>query len=250
MLSKSGIRFLGGWAIPENNAQAIIAGLKEIEREFNQAKADFISRYDQAVQQWISENVGWEKIITNSIVDASYVKQKISYAFQVFKVVNPPNCNSTHLENEVRHLGSTLFDEIAKTAQDTWHKSYMGKIEITRKALSPLKQIMTKLNDLSFIEPRVLPVVNLIQATLELIPKRGGSIKEKELHVLQGMILLLSNTSRLLEHAKQMLDGRSKENVLDGILQDYTTMIPQESKSKDKQEVKAPAQALPSLGLW
>ena len=106
---------------------------------------------------------------------------------------------------------------MAKYSQEVWKKSYAGKNEITRKALSPLKQIYQKLVDLIFIEPRVEPVAELIQAALDLVPKRGV-INGDKLLVLQGVVSLLSDTNRLLEHAQQIMDGRSKGSVLNDLI--------------------------------
>ena len=48
-----------------------------------------MKNYDQAVQNWIADNPGWEKIIANSVVNADYVAKRIAFYWQVFKVVNP-----------------------------------------------------------------------------------------------------------------------------------------------------------------
>lgn len=60
--------------------------------------------------------------------------------------------------------GNTLFDEIARAAGEAWQRCYDGKTEITRKALSPLKSIYDKLSGLSFVEPRVAPIAELLES--------------------------------------------------------------------------------------
>ena len=48
VLDKSGVRFLGGWAIPEAKAAEIVNGLDLIAEEFKIAKDKFMKNYDQA----------------------------------------------------------------------------------------------------------------------------------------------------------------------------------------------------------
>ena len=251
LLSKSGVRFLGGWAIPEGKAPDIIHQLDIIAKDFFNAKNDFISRYDQSVATWIKDNPGWESIIASSTVNADYVAKRIDFNYQLFKVVNPSVANGPEirkgLNTEVAKLGNTLFDEVARSAQEAWKKSYLGKTEITRKALSPLKCIQNKLADLSFIEPKVVPVAAMIGAALEKLPKRGA-LTGNPLLMLKGLVSLLSDTKALLVYAQEIIDGRSNDNVLDSLMNQSVTPL-KKSKTQNKEPVTDKPK-LVSLGLW
>jgi hypothetical protein len=249
LLDKSGVRFLGGWAVAECNAVEITKGLEEIAEEFNLAKDQFLKRYNDSVQSWIKSNPGWEKIIANSVVSVDYVAKRIAFNWQIFKVANPTGRKKktleTGLHNEVGKLGSTLFGEISKAAHETWQRSYLGRTQITRKALSPLKTIQQKLADLSFIEPRVSPVASLIQTAFDKVPSKGA-IHGTTLLMLQGLLMLLSNTDALTQYAQEILEGRSHESVLDCLIQG--------KEEKKKEPAKKPdslkTQQLESHGLW
>lgn len=250
LLDKSGVRFLGGWAIAEDKVTEIVDALEQVADEFQKAKDNFIKNYDKAVQGWISENPGWEQIIANSVVNADYVAKRIAFSWQVFKVINPVAKQQAKIEsglkNEVKNLGNTLFDEVAKAAKEALHKSYTGKSMVTRKALSPLKNIRQKLHDLSFIEPRVAPVASLIQVALEKIP-RTGAINGTNLMMLNGLLTLLNDTSALTSYAQEILDGRSNESVLECLFK------PDKPKSQPKSIKPVAVQEsnhLESLGLW
>ena len=260
-LTKSGIRFLGGWAIAENNVAELVKELEEIRKDFLVAKNNFMSHYDQSVKDWIKHKPDWEKIIANSVVSAQYVSQRMNFSWQVFKVEAPiANTDSSKktveagLQNEVGNLGVTLFDEIAKSAKEAWRHSYLGKTEITRKALSPLKNIYKKLQDLSFIEPRVGPVASLINTALSKIPKKGV-INGMELLMLQGLLALLGDTQALTNYGQEIIDGRSSQSILDCLIQNNsstpkrTTRVKQSSAS---QAIAVPAMQLQldSMGLW
>jgi hypothetical protein len=256
LLDKSGVRFIGGWGIPEGKAAELIQGLEAIAGEYQQAKADFMSNYDQAVQGWIADNPGWEQVIASSVVSADYVAQRIAFNWQVFKVVNPTGGNRQPLDGglskEVAQLGTTLFDEIAKSAREAWDKSYLGKTVVTRKALSPLKTIQQKLADLSFIEPKVAPVAELIQSAFDKIPARGAVVGT-HLLMLQGLVSLLSDTPALLAYAQEIIEGRSGGSILDCLMQSDSAT--KRSTKKESQAVAGGStesvdNQLLSLGLW
>ena len=248
LLDKSGVRFLGGWAVPEAKAVEIVKGLEAIQADFNKAKDAFIGHYDQAIQDWISNNPGWEQMIATSVVSANYVSKRIAFSWQVFKVVNPTGKKKdvlqTGLQSEVSNLGGTLFDEIAKVAKDAFNRSFLNKSVVTRKALSPLKGIQQKLTDLSFIEPRVAPVADLIDSAIKRIPGRGA-IQGNDLLLFQILLMNLSDPASITKYAQEILDGRSKEDILTGLL----GLKKPKPKGKKKQAKNANSN-LESYGLW
>ncbi len=252
VLDKSGVRFLGGWAIPEAKAAEIVNGLDLIAEEFKHAKDKFMKNYDQTVQNWIKDNPGWEKIIASSVVNADYVASRIAFNWQVFKVVNPTGRKKalleTGLQSEVSNLGGTLFDEVARTAQEAFKRSFTGKSMITRKALSPLKGIQQKLADLSFIEPKVAPVVSLIENAIARIPGHGA-IQGPDLLMLQGLLTMISAPQSMALYGQEVIESRTNESiVLDSLRQDSSPE--QKPKGKQKQQVKNPSSKLESYGLW
>ena len=253
LLDKSGVRFLGGWAIPEKKAAEIVKGIEAIQEDFNQAKKSFMARYDQAIQDWIGNNPGWEQMIATSVVSADYVSKRIAFNWQVFKVVNPTGRKKdileTGLQSEVGNLGGTLFDEVAKAAKDAFNKSFVNKSMITRKALSPLKNIQQKLSDLSFIEPRVAPVADLIDTAIKRIPGRGA-IQGNDLLLFQVLLVNLSDPVAITKYAQEIIDGRSKEDILTGLIEPKKVKNTPSDKGKKKAKADKSGSQLESYGLW
>lgn len=249
LLDRHGVRFLGGWAIPEAGATNIVKDLQQLQHEFLTEKDTFLTRYDDAVQDWIAKHTGWETLIANSTVSADYVRSHLSFDWQVYKVVNPQEMRhlapvvTEGLEQAVSGLGMTLFGEIAKTANDAWKRTYAGRTTISQKALSPLKTMQAKLRGMSFVEPRVIPIVDVIRTALDNVPPQG-EITGRDLLMLQGVIGLLRDPESLVTHGQMVLDGQTPAAVLQTLL---TAAPVVSAESPDDDAIPAPLPPQPDL---
>lgn len=272
-LDRHGVRFMSGWAIPEEKAGEIVQELLNIRAEFQKEKEAFLAGYDQNVQAWIEKHHQWGEIIRNSLVGPDYVRARMDFRWQLYKVapLEQHADNTAVLEaglaEEVQGLGGTLFDEVAKSADDIWRRVYHGKTEVTHKALSPLRTLHAKLNGLSFVEPHVAPVADIVQAALQRMPKKGN-ITGTDLLLLQGLVCLLKDSTALVGHAQKVVEGYGPAFVLDALLagpgvipelggnsmqidgvvdgDDDEPILPDISVA----DSALPHPAIPSLGLW
>lgn len=259
LLDRHGVRFLGGWAIPENAVKPVSEGLKAIATDFAAAKESFLARYDQAIQEWVSNNPGWESLIARSLVGIDTVRARLGFAWQMFKVVPPKGLAGQSLTEAVNTLGGSLFGEVAKVADEAWHKSFAGKAEVTAKALSPIKSLRHKLAGLSFVEPRVTPLVDLIDAALAAVPDKGP-ITGTALVGLQGLVCLLRDPAAMIEHGQRIIEGQSPNDALLGLgtlpAADHAPAIDADSFPDFSDDdlppdlPMEPASRLDSLGLW
>ena len=255
-LDRIGIRFLGGWAIPESVTQDIHFQLHSLKGEFLAAKENFLNSYDQAIMAWVDKHPGWEQLIAASTVSADYVRSRLSFDWQFYKVATPAQGDesSGNLVSEVEGLGQALFGEISKEAQAAWTKVYAGKTEVSHKALSPLKAMHRKLNGLTFLEPRVAPVADLIEAAMLSVPKRG-KISGPHLVLLQGLVSMLRDPNLLLDHGQKVIDGASPGNIISRLSVDNLgSAVCDPDESEQGQEPETPSGPQPkyvdSLGLW
>ena len=249
-LDSLGIRFLGGWAIPEDQAATVHELLLKLRDEFLSAKDDFLNSYDQGIQDWVDKHPGWERLIADSPVSAEQVRSRLGFKWQLFKVAGPDpnNSASESLVSEIEALGQTLFGEVAAEAKTIWQKVYAGKTEVSHKALSPLKNLHRKLTGLSFVEPRVAPVADLIETAFKSMPKRG-LINGPHLVLLQCLVALLRDPMSLLEHGQKVIDGHSPNQVLQTLSPPQETEEPETLESPVFSEASSP-QFVDSLGLW
>ena len=265
LLDRHGVRFLGGWAIPEAKANQVVHELMNIRDAFFQAKRDFLADYDRDIQAWISKHDAWGDIIKNSTVSSAYVDARIDFRWQMYKVapVMQHTDNAVVLESglaeEVTNLGNTLFAEISKEAADIWKRVYDGKTEVTHKALSPLQTLHAKLVGLAFIEPHVLPAADIIKAALDLMPQKG-CISGADLLLLQGVVSMLRDPDTLFAHAHKILAGDAPASVLADLsgatsIAEVVNIAPSQPAQTASTVAPSPAPsptpiAVPSFGLW
>ena len=269
LLDRHGVRFMGGWAIPEAKADIIVRELMNIRDLFLEEKDRFLSGYDESIQAWVEKHDAWGDIIRNSTVSSDYVRSRIDFRWQMYKVapVMQHSDNTVVLESglaeEVTNLGNTLFAEISKEAGEIWRRVYDGKTEVTHKALSPLRTLHSKLVGLAFVEPHVMPAADIIQAALDHMPTKKGCITGADLLLLQGVVSMLRDPDTLFEHAHKILAGDAPASVLADL--SGTSSVAQIAEAADITPSQ-PAQsaptvapsptpsptpiAVPSFGLW
>ena len=142
----------------------------------------------------------------------------MDFKWQMFKVSplmehdNEQAVLQSGLAEEVIGLGGTLFGEIAKTADDIWHRVYEGVTSVTHKALSPLRTLHKKLVGLSFVEPHVAPIADIIDTALNRMPPKGN-IVGADLLLLQSLVCQLRDSDALLIQAQSLIDGNKPASV-------------------------------------
>lgn len=267
-LEKHGVRFMCGWAIPEQKAGIIVDELVKIRDDFFKAKDDFLATYEENLNGWIAKHNTWADIIRGSVVSSDYVRSRMDFRWQIFRAAplmeheNRNAVSESGLAKEVEGLGSTLFSEVARSADEIWKKVYMGRTEVTHKALSPLRTLHEKLMGLSFIEPHVAPVAEIIKAALDQMPARGN-ISGTSLFMLQGLVCLLRDSDSLLLHSQKLIEGSDAADVVMGLVPPHkdktdTEQVGVENGFPDTDDMpilpeipQIPVKpVLPNMGLW
>lgn len=182
--------------------------------------------YDDAVRDWIARHGERERIIADSTVSADYVHSRMGFRWQVYRIVPPPErCGAGGPKacEEVRGLGRTLFDEVAKAATEAWHKCYAGRSEVTHKALSPLRTIHQRLAGLTFVEPRG-PRCPTSSVRPSPTGPSGAGHRGRTCSCCRGWWLCCAIRPPSLEHRQRIIEGHRPSDLLDALLrQDGST---------------------------
>ncbi len=202
-----GVRFLGGYAIPEERIDPIIKELERISIAFGQTKTDFLSRYDQVTHDWIARHPNFAEAIRRAITPVGDVAHRLGFDFAVYRM--QPADQSGRLDDKVKGIGERLFYEVARDANELFERSIANKGQISQRALNPLRRLRDKLDGLAFLDYRVQPMVNALDQVLAKTPKSGPVIGALY-HELLALIVILSDPNKIKLHGM----GQLKPDVL------------------------------------
>jgi hypothetical protein len=219
---KVGVRFLGGYAVPEDKADELAKELDLCHADFYKEKHAFITAYDQRIQDWITVHPGWETSIQSAITPVREVDRQIAFAWHAFRVTeavqdadDAQSALNSGLCKTIGGLSSQLFSEIAKMADEVLEKTLMGRESVTQRALSPIRTIRGKLAGLAFLDKRVRPIIDIIDHVMQDLPD-AGKIEGMELSALYGLVSRLSSVERMQLEGDMILNGATVEDVLEG----------------------------------
>lgn len=206
-----GIRFMGGYAVPESATDELAKELDKIGADFDIAKADFIATYAGELESWIAKHPGWEQWIRAATIPVDEVKDRIRYGWTPAKISTPDENNpdsrlNQKMTKEAGGLSGRLFKEIGEMAQKVLEDSLLGKTKVNRRVLSPIRKIRGKLNGLAFLDKRVGPLITAIDDTVSQMPG-DAPIEGLALTALHGLILTLSDSERMKQYGQAILDG-------------------------------------------
>ena len=202
-----GTRFLGGFAIPNEAAAGITAELERIAQDFAVAKTEFLAGYDAAVTDWVVRHPEFAGIIEQAVDSVEFVSTRLSFDYLVVTVGLPealPPEDVARLETKIGSMSEQMFYEISVEANQFIEQSLLGKDQVTRNALRPIRRMRDKLDGLGFLDYRVAPVVNTIDDLLARIPDKGA-IAGGILQEILATAMLLADPDKTRRHGEGLL---------------------------------------------
>ncbi|WP_026600459.1 DUF3150 domain-containing protein [Methylomonas sp. 11b] len=202
-----GTRFMGGFAVPVESAASITAELERIGLDFAVAKTEFIAGYDAAVTDWVVRHPEFAGIIEQAVDSVEFVSTRLSFDFLVVSVGLPDSlqpADIARLESKIGSLSEQMFYEISVEANQLIEQSLLGKEQVTRSALRPIRRMRDKLDGLGFLGHRVAPVVSTIDDLLARIPTKGA-IEGSILQEILATAMLLSDPDKTRRHGEGLL---------------------------------------------
>lgn len=192
-----GTRFLGGFLVPNDQLEALSDVLGTLKRDFEQARECFLAEYDQEIADWITRHPAWERQLRAAVEPADRVGTRFAFRFRPLVIQAAPG-QDARLAEDVAEIGHTLFHEIAQIAVSL-EKSLVGQNSLSQRALGTFRRIQDKLGVLSFIDPRIPPILALVEDFLQRVPRQGpitGALFQEGF----GLWSLLCDERRLAQH--------------------------------------------------
>ena len=190
LCGREGVRFLGGYAVPDHYVSGLSLKLDHVQQEFNQEKQAFLIGYDQHISEWVNAHPDFAEAIRSAVPDAQDVGQRFHFGYTTYKVVASPQ--PENLNQQVNQLGGTLREEISRDAQTLFEQTFRGKSKVTRKALNPILRLRDKLHGLAFVDRGISPIVQRLDAGLSQLPNNGALEGEVLTQLMERVLLLCS----------------------------------------------------------
>lgn len=204
MLSRYGMPFMNGYAIPVDKTSEVCARLDNVEQEFNQLKQAFVQDYNEAIDQWARENPEFSQAIREGALSQSDVESRIGFEYQLFRIAPIGDGeNADRLSKKVNSLGDDLISEVVKTASDFYNTNLLGKTHVNISTRRTLMGIRDKLDGLSFLNGALTPLVQLLDGIITGYADNaeGRHITEPFIWKVIGAVLIMSDRNRIEQYA-------------------------------------------------
>ncbi|UXH55980.1 DUF3150 domain-containing protein [Pseudomonas qingdaonensis] len=177
VLENYGIKFLGGYAIPQEKIRDVVDELEALKNQFYDLKNNFIPNYDRWVTEWIEkdwERPEWREAIARSVTPKAQVDQGIQFGYAACRVAPDGDKHlSQTLGSQVRGLSDQLYAETAETAERLMDTGLATRGHVTQTTLNTVRKMNTKLKGLMFLSGDVKALADYIDELLASLPKSG-----------------------------------------------------------------------------
>lgn len=173
VLEGCGVRYLSGWAIPEDKADQVFKSLDALVEQYSMEKADFLSRYDTLVKEWADQNPTFAKEIMEGKLDVNAVSERISAGYESFRLQPVTAEKAVALAKSIGGLTSELIAGVTRSARIFFKESFLGKTRASRKTVNAVLKIRQKLQGLAFLNSSILPVIAFIDKVINEMPSEG-----------------------------------------------------------------------------
>ena len=214
LLMRYGMKFMNGYAVPIAKTNEICAKLDDISKEYEQLKQEFIKNYYTAIDSWVQENPGYEKVIRDGALPVEQIEKRIGFQYQV-AMIQPIASNDTltqSLNRKVESLGDDLITEVTETATKFYNERFVGQQRVRTSTRQTLINLRDKIDGLSFLNGSLVPLVTLLDDTIAGYAKNaiGHNIEAPFFYQVMAVVSILSHR----EHIEQYANGHMLVDTL------------------------------------
>ncbi|EYU13385.1 MULTISPECIES: DUF3150 domain-containing protein [Photorhabdus] len=194
-----GIRFMGGYAVPADKINDLIAKLNVLKSDFYAYKAEFMKA---DFKSWINsfEEKYRDILLRDASIDLHYMDNQIQFGFTAIHIT--PYSNSIiqgSLTGQIKSLADEVYEDVANVVEGFLKNR--NPDSFSQHTLNPLRRCAEKLDSLSFIAPCVKGLCKYVSDMLKDIPLTG-KITGKH----YNDILSLLNNLRDPQNAKSFVE--------------------------------------------
>jgi hypothetical protein len=191
-----GVRFLSGWAVPDEAVEPLVAELNPIAQKVEQAKANLITGWDEKLREW--EELQPQVIPYRSrFPTREHVARQTGARLSVYRI-HPATVVSDAkdgIQVEVEGLADRVLHEIAQDVQSTWKPN---ATQASQRIKNLLGRLASKCRTLEFLGRNLGSMASFIDEAITRLPA-NGAIQGADFAVLAGILTILSSPERMRE---------------------------------------------------
>lgn len=177
VLETHGIKFLGGYAIPQEKIQGVVDELDALKTAFYDLKSNFMPNYDRWVNEWVEqewERDEWREAIMQSTTPKHQVEAGLQFGYAACRVAPDGDKHlSATLGSQVRGLSDQLYAETAETAEKLLDSGLATRGHVTQTTLNTIRKMNAKLKGLMFLSADIEALSAYIDEALAALPASG-----------------------------------------------------------------------------
>lgn len=211
-LLRRGVPFLSGYAVPVEQLDDVVEEVESLKKEFDDARAEFLSTYHAHIEQWVAQNPEDEKIIRRGTLPVEAVEKRFQFVWDAFHVQTVDNDAAVgRLEATAGQLGDKLVNSIQEMARQFWDRNLRGRAMVGTSCQATLREMRRKLESLAFLDSRCKPLIALLDRVIaqseRAESRTGRNFVDPFFSQLVASVLILADTKRMNEY----LDGYEEE---------------------------------------
>ena len=240
----AGVRFLGGYAIPQSEFDALALDLDSMVQDAENLKTKFLAEYEKTCAEWIAEHEGWgDSLIRNALVPRAEAATRIRFGWNAIKLAPAAPSHSSEAETHemvTLSLREQVLNDVCARAGKVLNR-LDENVETTQSGLESVRKLQSKIESLKFLDHGFQPVIDEIQGVLSEMPKTG-KIVGTPYKVLTGLMRLLASRTAITEFMAAAASRPKGPSKSDDVIDDKTTTAEPESVAQTE---SAPAQPQP-----
>lgn len=204
-----GTRFLGGFAVATEEAEALVGKLDQLVLVGDAFKKTFLATLDNKLDAWHANNPKWRHIMSAGTPERESIGKRISFGYHAIMVQSPENATvAKSLFGAVDMMGSNLVDEIVSEARSFVERSLAdGREQGSQKTVGPIRRLANKIHALRFIDPSLGAMAEVVNHVLKTIPEIG-KVEAQSFFNLTRVANLLASRARFSETSLALHEGR------------------------------------------
>lgn len=188
-----GTRFMGGYAIPDTEIDAVAAELEQIQEKFDAAKEQFLADYDQNLSNWKEQNEDFKHLFDGQLPDRESVAKKFSFGYSVYKM---QPCEG--FEPDTDEIANQIFHELGVECASISDSLLKRKTAITGKLLrEKVYPLYERLNLLSFGNSQIIKVSEEFKQLHDAIPDERLDNNHERFNQTLTFLSMCSDSDRL-----------------------------------------------------